>query len=261
MLKKIIVEIKSIPAIKKTYLKYLRPVQAKKYKGNDVECAICGAKYRVFKNWTTDDINAVCFNCNSHRRHRLLWKYFHEKTDLLSGNKPKTILHFAPEKYFFDLFSNIKNAKYIPCDLFPIKYNKECETNIIGKIDITNIPLEDESVDFILCSHVLEHIPDDNLAMSELCRVMKKGGWGIFQVPIKYDLEETYEDFTITSLEGREKAFGQHDHVRLYGKDYIKKLKKFDWEVIEDDYIKQFSNEEVFHFGFDETELIYICRK
>jgi hypothetical protein len=108
---------------------------------------------------------------------------------------------------------------------------------------------------------VLEHIPDDILAMRELYRVMKKGGWGIFQVPIRQTLEKTYEDFSITDPKEREKAFGQNDHVRWYGQDYKDRLKRVGFNVTEDDYVKKFSPNEIFQFGLKPTELIKYCVK
>jgi len=97
--------------------------------------------------------------------------------------------------------------------------------------------------------------------MSELRRVMKPGGWGIFQVPIDYNREKTYEDFSITSISGRKKAFGRGSHVRWYGQDYKDRLKSVGFKVTEDDYVKHFSKEDLFRFGFIASELIYYCEK
>jgi SAM-dependent methyltransferase len=108
---------------------------------------------------------------------------------------------------------------------------------------------------------VFKHIPDDARAMSEVYRVLKKGGWAILQVPIDYSRDVTYEDFTITSPEGREKAFGQYDHLRYYGKDYPERLKKVGFDVLEDDFIKTFTPEEQFRFGLLDYEYLYYCTK
>ena len=92
-------------------------------------------------------------------------------------------------------------------------------------------------------------------------RVMKKGAWGIFQVPIDYSRKETYEDFSITSPEERIKAFGQYDHVRWYGQDYKDRLASVGFLVNEDPYVKGFSEADLKKFGFMSTELIYNCSK
>lgn len=231
------------------------------YNGNSVLCSICSSKFKKFgPNGLVVRENARCHKCGSLERHRLLWKFLEEKENLFKDYKKIRILHFAPENFIYDYFLNQNNIEYIPCDLFPENFSFD-DTSKIVKVDITKIPFEDNYFDFILCNHVLEHIPDDKLAMSELYRVMKKDGWGIFQVPINTKSKVTYEDFSITSPEGREKAFGQIDHVRLYGLDYKEKLQNIGFEVEVDDYVNSFSTKEIFKYGFMPSELIYRCKK
>jgi len=91
-------------------------------------------------------------------------------------------------------------------------------------MDITKIQYPDNSFDAILCHHVLEHIPDYRKALEELFRVLKPGGWAIIQVPIEPDRKETYQDESVTSPSERERLFGQADHVRKYGRDFILRL-------------------------------------
>lgn len=229
-----------------------------KYFGADVQCPICHSRYKIFKPYGLNK-NISCPKCRSHQRHRLLWKYFHEKNKFII-NKNIKILHFAPEKFFYDVFSKRKNIKYFPVDLFPEIYDYNGKVKIT-KADITNIPFENDYFDIIICSHVLEHIHDDRLAMSELFRVLKKDGHGIFQVPIDYSLEKTYEDFTITDSIEREIAFGQFDHVRWYGRDYTERLKSVGFQIHEDDFINTFSDHEIFKYGLMKGEIIYKCMK
>jgi predicted SAM-dependent methyltransferase len=73
---------------------------------------------------------------------------------------------------------------------------------------------------------VLEHIPNDYDAIGEIHRILKPGGWAILQVPVSRVLETTYEDPSITEPDRREEAFGQFDHVRIYGQDYRTRLEK-----------------------------------
>jgi len=126
-------------------------------------------------------------------------------------------------------------------------------------MDITNIPYEDNSFGVILCSHVLEHIPDDRKAMRELYRVLKPGGWAILQVPIIRD--KTFEDFSITKPEDRERVFGQWDHVRAYGKDYRDRLEKAGFKVRVDDYVKRLGADKIKKYALKENEDIYYCEK
>jgi hypothetical protein len=97
--------------------------------------------------------------------------------------------------------------------------------------------------------------------MSELYRVMKKGGWGILQVPMKNSLEKTYEDFTITDPKERQKHFGQYDHVRWYGMDYFERLKSVGFSVDINFYSQKFSEQEQKRFGLNVTEILPVVRK
>jgi SAM-dependent methyltransferase len=231
------------------------------YDGDKVLCPICNSKFKEFAPFGSGPRkNARCHNCNSLERHRLLWKYLNEKTDLFRKDRKIRLLHFAPEKVFYDIFSINQDIEYSPCDLYPESYNYDGGVKVI-KADITDIPFKENYFDVILCVHVLEHIPDDILAISELYRVLKKDAWAILQVPIDYNREKTHEDFSITTPEGREKAFGQNDHVRYYGRDYKDRLRKAGFIVKEDDFVKSFSPENLFRYGLIDSELIYYCKK
>ena len=234
----------------------------KAYKGEDVLCPICNSSYKEFAPFgVITRNNAQCHNCGSLERHRLLFLYLHDKLNLFkSAEHPIRLLHFAPEKIFYNKFSDNQAIIYTPCDLFPERFQYNGKTEI-SKVDITNIPFKDNSFDIILCNHVLEHIPDDRLAMSELYRVLSKKGNGIFQVPIDYNRTKTYEDWNITSPEEREKAFGQYDHVRWYGQDYITRLENAGFIVNEDHYVSKFTNDDIFKYGLMKSELIYQCKK
>ncbi len=229
---------------------------SKVYSGNDVKCVICGSEYSIFMPHR-ERKNVRCLNCDSFGRDRLLYLYL-KKAPFF--DKKIRLLHFAPEKPLYHLFSKAKNFDYVPVDIDPALYNYGGKTKIL-KADITAIPYEDNSFDVIICNHVLEHIPDDNLAMTELFRVMKKGGWGIFQVPIDYSRDETYEDPTITSPEERAIEFWQYDHVRLYGKDYVNRLGAVGFDAKEDAFITSFSDDDIFKYGFKDNELIYKVTK
>ncbi len=238
--------------------KYVDPSE---YKGNNVCCPICGSEYSEFAPYGVKNRrNARCHNCKSMERHRLLYLYLKNKLNLLQSTSQVDLLHFAPEKVFYNLFSVQSNINYTPCDLNPDLYDFDGPVEV-QKVDITKIPFENDWFDLILCNHVLEHIPDDRKAMKELFRVMKKGGHGIFQVPIKYELKETYEDWSITSEPEREKAFGQKDHVRWYGSDYPERLSSVGFTVDEDEYVKTLDQQIVKRYALSPYEIIYHCIK
>ena len=129
------------------------------------------------------------------------------------------------------------------------------------KADICNLPFENESYDVILCNHVLEHIPDDTKAMKELFRVLKPGGFGIFQIPQDLNRATTFEDDSITDKDERAKIFGQYDHVRIYGRDYFDKLRSIGFEVEEIDYTNVLSEGDVERYRLAKGEIIPLVKK
>jgi len=181
-------------------------------------CPICKnmSNFEPFGNPTR--LKARCPHCGAFERHRLLWLFWEKKTTLFD-NTQKKILHIAAEPCFVRRLKDVFNDNY-PNYLTADLYNPSA----MVKMDITNIHYSDESFDVIICNHVLEHVSDDLKAMKELYRILNKNGWAILLVPTD-NIEKTYEDFSITTESGRLKAFGQHDHVRKYGRDYIDRLK------------------------------------
>ena len=107
----------------------------------------------------------------------------------------------------------------------------------------------------------MEHIPDDTKAMQELFRVMKPGGFGIFQIPQDLRRSHTFEDNTITDKNERTRIFGQYDHVRIYGKDYFDKLRSIGFIVDEVDYTASFTDIEIKRYGLAKGEIIPVCKK
>lgn len=184
-------------------------------------------------------------------RHRLLWLYLKEETDFFTA--PHKVLHFAPEQAFYTRFRNLKNLDYTTTDL-----NSPLAD---VKADICNLPFEADSFDFILCNHVLEHIPDDTKAMQELYRILRPGGTAILQIPQDLSREETFEDDSISDPKERAKIFGQYDHVRVYGRDYFKKLRQVGFTVEEVDYTKRLPPDLLEKYRLAKGEIIPVCRK
>lgn len=232
---------------------FLRPIIYLFFKGNKFYDPIDGRGYRSFLpyGYQNQRANALSPGTLSLERHRQMWLYLQKETTFFK-DKLK-VLHIAPEQSFINRFKKMKNLDYITADLYsPI---------VDVKADILNLPFEDESFDVVFCNHVLEHIEDDRKAMSELYRVMKKGGWGIFQVPIKNSLSETYEDFSITDPKERQKHFGQYDHVRWYGMDYFKRLESVGFDTEINFYSKKFSPNEIKKYALVENEILPIVKK
>lgn len=230
-----------------------RPVLAFWYRGNNYEDPIDGKTYRSFLPYGYENPreNVLAPGTLSLERHRLLWLYLKNETSFFTENLK--VLHFAPEQAFYKRFRNLKNLDYTTTDL-----NSPLAD---VKADICNLPFDDNSFDFILCNHVLEHIPDDKKAMQELFRILKPGGTGIFQIPQDLFRETTFEDNSITDPKQRAKIFGQYDHVRVYGRDYFDKLRSIGFTVEEVNYTKSLSNEQIERFRLSKGELIPVVKK
>lgn len=195
--------------------------------------------------------NALSPSTLSLERHRLLWLYLKNETDFFTA--PKKVLHIAPEQCFLTRFKNLNNIAYITADLnSPIAD---------VKADLLDLPFEENAFDVVFCNHVLEHIEDDKKAMSELYRVLKSGGMGIFQIPQDLGREKTYEDFSIKSAEERTKHFGQYDHVRVYGKDYFDRLRAVGFNVEEVNYSENISSELIEKYCLAKDEILPVCHK
>lgn len=196
---------------------WIRPLFVLWYKGDRYKDPIDGKKFRSFLPYGYGNVrpNVLSPSTLSLERHRLLWLYLKNETDLFT--RSQSLLHVAPEQCFYKLFKNHKSIDYTTTDLLSPLADV--------KADICHLPFADNSYDFILCNHVLEHIPDDFKAMQELYRILKPNGIAILQIPLENDRKTTFEDNTITDREERARIFGQYDHVRVYGMDYFDRLK------------------------------------
>ena len=223
------------------------------YRGNKFEDPITGIHYRKLLPYGRIDTrkNALAPDSMSLERHRLLWLFLQQKTDLFTSEHK--FLHIAPEFCFKKIFKKLGNINYITGDLISPWADV--------KMDIMDIPFEDNSFSVIMCNHVLEHVINDKKAMSEFYRVMKPGGWGIFQVPIEYNNKSTLEDPNINTSALREKHYWQKDHLRLYGTDYGNKLKNIGFVVTEDDFVKKLPTELQNKYALPVDEIIYFCQK
>jgi SAM-dependent methyltransferase len=243
--------------IPRKYLQYVAgpglKVLAFMNRGNDVTCPICEHSYKKFLPYgrLSPRENALCPNCLSLERHRLIWLYLKQSTDFFKHKSH--VLHIAPEACFIKRFERIHEDAYITGDLdSPLAK---------VKMDIHEMPFEENTFDVVICNHVLEHVHDDIKAISEIVRVLKPGGWSILQVPFYAPVpDETFADISITDPRERERLFGQSDHVRKFGMDYGQRIEREGLSVTEHTFAFDLTDEQVTKFSII-REKIFIGTK
>ncbi|WP_392348796.1 class I SAM-dependent methyltransferase [uncultured Polaribacter sp.] len=239
--------------IKASYI--IRPVISWYLKGDKFTDPIDGKSFRKFLpyGYVKQRENALSPSTLSLERHRLMWLFLRDNTTFFTATKKLKVLHIAPEQCFLDIFRKQQNLNYITSDL---------ESPIADvKADICDLPFKENEFDIVFCNHVLEHISNDTKAMQELYRVLKPGGFGIFQIPQDLSKAITFEDDTITDRKERAKLFGQYDHVRVYGRDYFDKLRSIGFKVDEVDYTKKITLNKIEKYCLMKNEILPVCYK
>lgn len=227
-----------------------------RYGGRAIECPCCGGGFRRFlpgidstaEGRVRDGI--LCPECCSLTRQRLLYLYL--KNELGLFDRPCRLLHLAPEPCLERSFRLAAGLRYVTADLV--------SENVDVHIDLTRVGFRDASFDVVLCSHVFEHIPDDAAAIREVMRVIGPDGVAIVLVPLDESSASTYEDWSITRPEDRLRAFGQEDHVRLYGRDFVARLTAGGADVQPLAYAQVLGAEATQRFALDTRETLFVCR-
>ena len=180
-------------------------------------CPVCERHFSHFDAFSVSPLppraDAQCPNCGALERDRFAYLILTKR--IKSWDRlAKPLLHVAPEPVFHKLFRQQLAERYVTADL-----NR---TDVDIQMDITKIPFPNEYFGAIYCSHVLEHVVDDRIAIKEFRRVLERNGWALLNVPITAEM--TFEDPTVTEPQERLRLFGQEDHVRRYGADFINRL-------------------------------------
>jgi SAM-dependent methyltransferase len=218
-------------------------------RGDEVECPVCEHRFARFRDdWNRP--NALCWRCGSHERHRALWLYLTQRPEYL--RRASSLLHFAPEWCLERRLRAQPNLRYVTADLDPQQGELQ--------LDITALALPDGAFDAIICSHVLEHVEDDEAAMRELRRVVAPGGWTIVMVPLDTKRTRTYEDETITDPADRLREFLQHDHVRLYAPDIADRLTQAGFVVTTERVAHDAGPDIAARYRLIESDYLFVCR-
>lgn len=221
-----------------------------RHRGNAVRCPLCDNSFDRFKDdWNR--YNALCWRCGSHERHRAQWLLLQRRPELLEH--ARSLLHFSPEWCLRRRLQNRPGLRYVTTDLDPSQ-------QVDLRLDVTALDLADDSFDAVLCSHVLEHVPDDAAAMAELRRITAPGGFTLVMVPLALDRAATYEDPRITDPEARRREFLQADHVRLYAPDIADRLGAAGFAVETVDLHAELGPDAAARHRLLASDLIFLCR-
>jgi SAM-dependent methyltransferase len=201
----------------------------------------------------SDVENFECPWCGAHDRERHLFLYL-RATGLLPVSTGARILHCAPERHLSRILANDRPAQYVRGDLFPTSPD-------IERLDITAIAYPDDNFDLVLANHVMEHVPDDMKALAEIRRVLKPGGNAILQTPYSVRLERSWSDPGIATAEARQLAFGQEDHVRLYGNDIFARFAAAGFESRVASHEALLPNVDAARYGVNPHEPFMLFRK
>ena len=216
-----------------------------------LRCPLCGRRWWPFREFG-GRADAQCRRCGSLERHRAQWLYLSGRPPLLAPGR--AVLHIAPEDALERRFRAIEGLSYATCDL------ERADVDI--RVDVTRMPFEDERWDLVLCSHVLEHVVDDRLAMRELLRVTRPGGLVLVLVPLVPGVESTVEDPSVVDPAERLARYGQPDHVRIYAPaDLTARLRDAGFEVDELDLAAEAGREAAAEAALMPQERAWACRR
>lgn len=196
-------------------------------------CIICGAKVQFFLPYQqgsrsippllrelctvgSDPDHFECPVCSCHDRERHAFMYL-SALGLVDTWHGQRILHFAPENHLRRLIERENPQLYICADLSPTQSS-------VVQMSIEAIAHDDDTFDFIIANHVLEHVDDYRRALQEIHRCLRPGGLALLQVPYSESLHTTFEDPGVDTPLARLHAYGQEDHLRLFGRDVVERF-------------------------------------
>jgi SAM-dependent methyltransferase len=245
--------------LKRTALPLYLSLRGAWYAGHQVSCPCCQRSFSHFLPLGVDRRMGQCPYCRSNERDRALWLYLDRHPDLISAGK--RVLHIGPESIFYRRFKQVKGLYYTPADKFAATFESTYPPDTVY-LDITHMPqVPDNGYDVILCSHVLEYIPDDHVAMRELRRVLRPDGMALLQVPLRRGMPITHEDASITSAAQRAQVFGDPGHIRYYGEDFAQRLSSEGLSPCFTPLSEEFSPEEMVRYGLVMTDDFHFCKK
>ena len=210
----------------------------------DRRCNICGYDGPFGPGGKGTRNEARCPRCRSVERDRLFKLWLDKEQQSLVQ---KDVLHFAPEHSLASLVRPLAR-RYRSADIAPGR------ADLV--LNIERLALEPDSVEAVICAHVLEHV-DDGKALRELFRILRPGGLVVISVPIIEGWSVSYENPAIVTAGERALHFGQWDHVRYYGTDLRDRISSAGFSLEE----FTASPEEVVRHGLIRGDKLFLARK
>lgn len=223
---------------------------SRRFAGRGRVCPCCEGEFRDFMPRANrpESGGVVCPRCRSLERDRLVALYL-RSSNLMT--EALDVLHVAPENCLRKMLEKQTRLRYTTADLD--------RGDVDRNFDVMDIPSPDASFDVVIMNHVLEHVPDDSQAMREVRRILRPTGWAVLLVPIEWDRPQTFEDASIVDPKEREEAYGQYDHVRLYGADYIDRLRAAGFDVRWFSPAEREPDHSLERYGFDSSAKVPVC--
>ena len=254
---------------------FVRRIKLPRYLGDKYRCPLCETRLGAFKPiWKSyprklaeqdyiyqlsriETFNHQAYSCpccDCSDRERLYTLFFEREFERFDKSRRYRLVEFAPSIQLQKKLRSYPFIEYRSADLF----RKTVDDNV----DITDMkPYADNSVDIFVCSHILEHVPDDRKAMRELFRKMRPGGFGIMMVPLVHGVDETHEDPAINTPALKWKYYGLDDHLRQYGKaDFLRRLREAGFKVDQLG-INYFGAEALERASIAPDSVLYVARK
>ncbi len=218
----------------------------------DRECPVCGwqgADFRTFLSADEVIPACICPGCGSFDRHRQLVLGVRDELARRPGWNPDIMLGFSLSSALRFLLEHEGLARCFRSDVDAD--DRRFSPDLVA--DLRSCPVADASVDWVFCSHVLEHIAELDICIDELVRVLKPGGAAWLQVPFEPGLAHS-KRIPIDPHRA-------HAHAWQFAPDFGTLIKRPEWEVQEVQASDAVSPGERRRFGIDPEERFWLARK
>jgi len=230
----------------------LLPFGERTARGAFRECPVCAWEGHRFRNFlSADEIirHCICPGCGSFDRHRLLVLGVRRELRRSRGLAPKVMVGFSLSTALRFLLEHEGLARCFRTDIDAD--DRRFSPDLVA--DLRQSPLRDASVDWVFCSHVLEHIPELEICIDEIMRILRPGGSAWLQVP-----------FEAGRAHSRRIAIDPnraHAHAWQFAPDFGNLIERTGWTVTETVAADAYPAGELQRYGIDPAERFWQARK